>query len=50
MKDISEFYHLQYSQNIEFDISNSEIRKITLLLINYMFSHHNYQEETWLGK
>ena len=27
MKDIQEFYHLYYSQNIEFDILNSEILK-----------------------
>ena len=37
MKDIPEFYHLHYSQNIEFDVSNSEIQKVTLFLINYMF-------------
>ena len=27
MKDIPEFYHLYYSQNIEFDTSKSEILK-----------------------
>ena len=27
MKDIPEFYHLHYSQNIEFDTSNLEISK-----------------------
>ena len=27
MKDIPEFYHLYYSQIIEFDTSNSEISK-----------------------
>ena len=27
MKDILEFYHLYYSQNIEFDTLNSEISK-----------------------
>ena len=27
MKDIPQFYHLYYSQNIEFDTSNSEILK-----------------------
>ena len=27
MKDIPEFYHLHYSENMEFDTSNSEISK-----------------------
>ena len=30
MKDTPEFYHLHYLQNIEFDVSNSEIQKVTL--------------------
>ena len=30
MKDTTEFYHLHYLQNIEFDVSNWEIWKVNL--------------------
>ena len=41
MKDIPEFYYLYYSQNIEFDASNSEISK-NLLAANklHVFTLH----------
>ena len=50
MKDILEFYHLFYSQNIGSIPQTQKFRKIILLLINNMFLHYTYLEETWLGK